>query len=58
LNLFQNLFVEKCPICHQALKTLETKIVGSIVVKTCPENHYQKEFHPALETIIETHKVS
>ncbi|WP_176541281.1 hypothetical protein [Bacillus sp. AFS076308] len=58
MRLFKNLFIEHCPKCNKVLETKNSKILKSIVIKSCPELHYQKEFHPAFETYIESNKVS
>lgn len=48
------LFIEQCPKCKKTLETSRSNIWKSLVIKSCPDHHYQKEFHPALETYIET----
>lgn len=53
-----NLFKEKCPHCNQTLKVKNNPSCKSIIIKSCPDDHYEKEFHPAFETYIESHKVS
>ncbi|WP_164745649.1 hypothetical protein [Neobacillus mesonae] len=58
MSIFKNLFMEHCPKCKKVLETKHSKPLQSIVIKSCPENHYHKEFHPALETYIETYKIS
>ena len=58
MRLFKNLFIEHCPKCNKVLDTKNSNILKSIVIKSCPELHYQKEFHPAFETYIESNKVS
>ncbi|MEO2076091.1 MAG: hypothetical protein ABGX20_12050 [Bacillus sp. (in: firmicutes)] len=58
MRFLKNLFVEHCPKCNKVLETHHSNTLKSIIIKSCPEQHYQKEFHPALETYIETHKVS
>ncbi len=55
MNFFKRLVTEHCPKCHKVLETSHSNTLKSIVVKTCPDRHYQKEFHPALETYIETY---
>ncbi|WP_316099237.1 hypothetical protein [Bacillus siamensis] len=37
----------------KTLDTTKSNAFHGIIVKTCPSHHYQKEFHPALETFIE-----
>ncbi|WP_170169048.1 hypothetical protein [Mesobacillus subterraneus] len=53
-----NFFKEKCPHCKEILQLKNNPDSKSIIIKECPAGHYQKEFHPALETYIESHKVS
>lgn len=53
-----NLFKEKCPHCKKALEAVNHPSSKAIVVKSCPDGHFEKEFHPALETYVEIHKVS
>lgn len=54
MNIFKKLFVEQCPICHKILETHNSNTLKAIVVKSCPDGHYQKEFHPAIETYVES----
>ncbi|WP_273128429.1 hypothetical protein [Bacillus weihaiensis] len=54
MNFLKSLLTEKCPTCNKQLITSKTKFLSSIVIKTCPENHFKKEFHPALETYIDS----
>ncbi|WP_160726024.1 hypothetical protein [Bacillus sp. USDA818B3_A] len=54
MHLLKRLFNEHCPTCNKVLETKNSNVLKSIVIKTCPENHYQKEFHPAFETYIES----
>ncbi|WP_202617823.1 hypothetical protein [Bacillus dakarensis] len=56
MNLFKRLFSEKCPHCHKTLETNQSNIVKGIIIKACPDQHFQKEFHPALETYISSSK--
>lgn len=58
MSLFKTFFNEKCPKCGRSLDTKANPESKSIIVKMCPNMHYQKEFHPALETYIESNKVS
>ncbi|CAI9390645.1 hypothetical protein ACTQ5K_18325 [Niallia sp. Sow4_A1] len=58
MRLFKTLFSEKCPECQKTLVTDKTAFMNSIVKKSCPDNHYQKEYHPALETYVESNHVS
>lgn len=54
MGFLKSLFTEKCPSCHKPLVTNKTSVLSNIVIKSCPENHFKKEFHPALETYIES----
>ncbi|MCD7035673.1 hypothetical protein LRR81_15620 [Metabacillus sp. GX 13764] len=56
MSLFSRLFTEKCPKCQQKLVLDTNKQSYSMVVKVCPENHYEKVYHPALESFIEIEK--
>jgi hypothetical protein len=56
MRFFKSLFVETCPQCNKELETHDSNIIKGIIIKSCPDDHYQKEFHPAFETYIETHK--
>lgn len=53
-----SLFVEKCPRCKAALEVKDQPSSKAIIIKACPTGHYEKEYHPALETFIEKNKVS
>lgn len=46
--------MDTCPTCKKVLETKQSNFLKAIVIKTCPDNHYQKEFHPALESYIES----
>ncbi|WP_198029775.1 hypothetical protein [Bacillus sp. J33] len=54
MNFLKSLFNEKCPACHKVLRTDQSNTLFSVVVKTCPNNHFKKEYHPALEMYIES----
>ncbi len=54
MSLFKSLFNEHCPKCKKVLETHLSKTLHAVVIKSCPDDHYQKEFHPALETYIES----
>jgi len=56
MKMLKNLFNEKCPICREVLISKKTSAFDAIVIKSCPQNHYQKEFHPAIETSIESYR--
>ncbi|WP_042455554.1 hypothetical protein [Neobacillus dielmonensis] len=58
MHFLKKLLIEHCPICNTILETKNSNVLSSVVIKTCPENHYQKEFHPAFETYIESYAVS
>ncbi len=58
MSLIKCLFTDKCPICNKVLETNNSNFFKATIIKTCPDNHYQKEFHPALETYIESTNVS
>nr|WP_270879052.1 hypothetical protein [Paenibacillus aestuarii] len=44
---------EKCPVCHETLITNKSNVLLSHIIKTCPKNHYEKEFIPSLEGYVE-----
>jgi phage FluMu protein Com len=54
LVFFKNLFIVRCPSCKEILETHKSDVYKSVVIKSCPKKHYQKEFHPALEMYIES----
>jgi len=56
--LIKRLLIETCPKCNQELDTTTSDSYKAVVVKSCPNNHFKKEFHPALETYIESEKIS
>lgn len=47
---------DKCPKCQKSLENNQSNSLLSIVTKHCPDGHFKKEYHPALETVIETVK--
>lgn len=53
MKFLTGLFLEKCPNCEKVLITNQSNSLLSHVVKACPQEHYTKEFHPALETYVE-----
>lgn len=57
MKLFKLLAHDKCPKCQKALQSKSGAESKTIVTKFCLEGHYEKEFHPALETYVVT-KVS
>jgi hypothetical protein len=56
MSLLKKLFADDCPVCHETLITNRTNLLLSHVKKSCPNGHFEKEFHPALETFVETFK--
>jgi phage FluMu protein Com len=56
MSILNHLFVEKCPTCKENLAVNKTNPLSTQVIKSCPNGHYEKEFHPALESYIETVK--
>ena len=55
MNIMKNLFIEKCPKCQDPLVTKHNGFTTKMI-KFCPNGHYEKEYHPALESFIETLK--
>ncbi|NOU73600.1 hypothetical protein GC098_19605 [Paenibacillus sp. LMG 31458] len=58
MSLFNNLTQEKCPVCKEKLTTYKSDILLSHVIKSCPQDHYEKEFIPSLEGYVEHYKVA
>lgn len=58
MKFLKLLLNERCPKCNKVLDTAKSNILCATVIKHCPDNHFQKEYHPALETFIEMGKVS
>lgn len=56
MSFLNVLFNEKCPVCKKILNSNDTTSFSAIIIKACPDNHYLKEFHPALETYIESYQ--
>lgn len=54
MNIFKKLFVEHCPVCNKILEAHNSNTFKAIVIKSCPDHHYHKEFHPAFEAYIES----
>ncbi|SDI36620.1 hypothetical protein SAMN05192534_13912 [Alteribacillus persepolensis] len=52
--MLSRLFREACPVCKKTL-TAKSMPAGA-VTKYCQDGHYQKEFHPSMETYVETTK--
>lgn len=57
MKLFKLLAQDKCPKCQKTLQSKSGAESKMIVTKFCLDGHYEKEFHPALETYVVT-KVS
>jgi hypothetical protein len=53
---FFSLFKDVCPNCKQTLKHDKSHILFGRIIKHCPDGHYEKEYHPAYETYVETVK--
>jgi hypothetical protein len=56
MSILKGLFVEKCPKCKEALVANNANHFLAKIIKSCPNGHYEKEYHPALESYIETIK--
>ncbi|MBM7573276.1 DNA-directed RNA polymerase subunit M/transcription elongation factor TFIIS [Aquibacillus albus] len=54
MGLINWLFTEKCPECNEHLTTVKSETIVALVIKSCPVCTYKKEFHPTLETYIES----
>lgn len=54
MRFFKNLFKDKCPTCYEILQLKSGEVFFSKTIKSCPKGHYEREFHPALESYIET----
>ncbi|HET6872264.1 MAG TPA: hypothetical protein VFH42_04670 [Sporolactobacillaceae bacterium] len=54
--LLKKMFTDRCPVCQEALVADSTHLLLSHVKKSCPNGHFEKELHPALETVIEMYK--
>ncbi|MGE6631867.1 hypothetical protein [Bacillus sp. NPDC077027] len=57
MKLWHFLFAERCPKCEKTLDVTRSNALQGKIIKTCPNRHYQKEYHPALETYIEQDEV-
>lgn len=55
MSFLKKLFTEECPTCKDQLVS-KSDTLFSQIIKFCPNGHYEKEFHPALETWVETYK--
>lgn len=55
MNILKNFFIDKCPKCKDSLVNKPNTFTAQII-KSCPNGHYEKEYHPALESCIETIK--
>ena len=58
MSIFKSLFTEKCPTCKKTLVTDKSNVFHVVIKKSCPDQHFEKEYHPALESYIESHRVS
>jgi DNA-directed RNA polymerase subunit M/transcription elongation factor TFIIS len=58
MRLLKALLNETCPKCNRLLESKAHENSKNVVIKICPDLHYQKEFHPALETYIESEEIS
>lgn len=56
MRFIKDLFTDKCPTCKETLQLKSGEEFFSSTIKSCPQGHYEKEYHPALETYIETTK--
>ncbi|TVY00988.1 hypothetical protein FPZ49_32875 [Paenibacillus cremeus] len=57
MSFFNKLTQERCPICKEPLTTDKSNTLFSHVIKSCPKDHYEKEFIPALEGYVEHYNV-
>lgn len=53
--MLKHLFTLKdvCPTCKKVLTIDTVHFFSSHITKQCPDGHYERESHPALETPIE-----
>nr|WP_240547899.1 hypothetical protein [Paenibacillus lignilyticus] len=56
MRLLTKFAQEKCPICNETLTADKSNSLLSHILKSCPNEHYEKEFIPALEGYIEHYK--
>ncbi|WP_449622624.1 hypothetical protein [Robertmurraya sp. Marseille-Q9965] len=56
MKFIKNLFMDKCPHCNKVLINSTSSMLNPIVIKSCPDGHYEKEYHSALESVIEKPK--
>ncbi|RFU69283.1 hypothetical protein D0469_10095 [Peribacillus saganii] len=56
LNILKYLFLDICPKCKKRLNTNKSNKILSLIVKSCPDEHFEKVYHPALETYVEINK--
>ncbi|WP_181833155.1 hypothetical protein [Bacillus taeanensis] len=54
MKFLKKFLTEQCPTCKKTLVTPKVSSFCGGIVKSCPDGHYKKEYHPALETYIET----
>lgn len=57
MTFINKLTQEKCPVCNETLITDKSKPLFSHVIKSCPNDHYEKEFIPSLEGYVEHYNV-
>lgn len=57
MALLNKITQEKCPICNETLSNHKSNMLFSHIVKSCPNEHYEKEFISALEGYIEHYNV-
>ncbi len=58
MRLISTLTQEKCPICKEPLTTNKSKAIFSHIIKSCPKDHYEKEFIPSLEGYVEHYQMT
>ncbi|WP_202406215.1 hypothetical protein [Pontibacillus yanchengensis] len=56
MSVLKSLFIEACPTCEKTLVSNKSDFATAKVVKSCPNNHYEKEYHPSLEGYVVTKK--
>jgi len=56
MHFLKRLFVETCPTCQDVLQLRTDDCLSARSIKACPHGHYEKEYHPALESYIETYR--
>lgn len=56
MDVISKLTQERCPICKDTLITNKSNTLFSHIIKSCPRDHYEKEFIPSLEGYVEHYK--